>query len=145
MIFHSLWLVTAAPVRIICEPSFIFKHYTSVSQLMCCHPHLKWWRKKFLLLTVSQYLVSILKAVFLVRVITCSDNCGNVNLTATLLKMTQTMDCQGCQPLSEKWLIQGNKFIDFFVKVMEEFPKIFSVWRIPGKKRKVSNLQDHEN
>jgi hypothetical protein len=79
----------------------IFKHSTSVSQIMCCHPHLRWWRKKFLLLTDSQYLVSILKAVFLVRVITCSDNCGNVSLTATLLKMTQTMDWQGCQALSE--------------------------------------------
>jgi hypothetical protein len=57
-----------------------------------------------------------------------------------LLKMIQ-----GSQPLNEKLSDQTKKIVIFFAEVIVGLKKMLSVWVIPRKTRKESNLQDHED
>jgi hypothetical protein len=103
--------------------------------------------KKFLLLTDSRYFGKHIKSSIFVRVKTCNAKCGNIRLAATLLKMAQTIDCQGCQSLW-KMIDAGKSIYGFFLLFGPSHGRIrktFFRLKIPDKTRKMSNLRDHED
>lgn len=66
------------------------------------------------LLLTHTILISVLKAVFLVNVITCSDNVAMWHWPSRYKRWCTSMTTKSCQPLNENYQISQTKVVFFF-------------------------------
>ena len=66
------------------------------------------------LLLTHTILISVLKAVFLVNVITCSDNVAMWHWPSRYKRRCTSMTTKSCQPLNENYQISQTKVVFFF-------------------------------